>query len=105
MTLEVRVDRAADAVYVRLAEGDVDRTIEINDEVLVDLDQFGMAVGIELLRIAAPIPVADLTQRCHVRSETVHTLGLISESLKAFTFTQGTDGGASSAAARQPAVA
>jgi len=51
-------DPDADALYVRVADGDRARTVEINDVTYVDVDANGRPVGIEVLypRLAAREP-------------------------------------------------
>ena len=50
----VEYDPEADAAYVRLANGKaVDRTVEFDDDVQVDLDADGNIVGIEILHFSS----------------------------------------------------
>jgi uncharacterized protein YuzE len=42
-------DSEADALYIRLADGQRDRTVEFDDSHYVDLDAAGNAIGIEIL--------------------------------------------------------
>src|SRR4051794_37531544 len=42
-------DSEADALYIRLADGQRDRTVEYDDSHYVDLDAAGNAIGIEIL--------------------------------------------------------
>ncbi len=51
MPIEVEHDAEAGAFYVYLARRPVARTERVNDCVLVDLDERGEAVGIEVLRL------------------------------------------------------
>ena len=54
MVLEV--DQLAEAAYVRFSDADVARTVAFNDEINIDLDEFGVVVGIEVLTLGAEIP-------------------------------------------------
>jgi uncharacterized protein YuzE len=47
--VDIRYSTEAEAFYVTLSEGDIDRTVHISDDVLVDLEADGTVVGLELL--------------------------------------------------------
>lgn len=47
----VEVDHDAEAAYIALSAAPVARTVEVSPEVLVDLDQAGAVVGVELLTL------------------------------------------------------
>ncbi len=49
MPITAQYDREADALYVRLADGDRVRAIEIDDATYVDVDADDRPIGIELL--------------------------------------------------------
>ena len=44
------VDPKSDAAYLRIRDREVDKTIELNDEIKVDYDKDGNVVGLEILR-------------------------------------------------------
>ncbi|MEI6620280.1 MAG: DUF2283 domain-containing protein [Actinomycetes bacterium] len=92
MSVTIEVDTVLRCAYIRLSNEDVVRTIEVNDCVQVDLDRFGVAVGIEVLDDHAPLPFEQLT-KFHVRSEAIELLRLIRPDVGTFiTFTSGHDG-------------
>ncbi|WP_048191334.1 DUF2283 domain-containing protein [Pyrolobus fumarii] len=45
----VEYDREADAAYIRLGEGRVAETMEVEPGVLLDLDDEGRVIGVEVL--------------------------------------------------------
>lgn len=45
----IDVDKSVNAAYVALSTGPVARTLEVSESVLMDLDECGDVVGIELL--------------------------------------------------------
>ncbi len=47
--MTIKYDKIADAVYMQLAEGKVFKTMEINDRLIIDLDEAGNTLGIEIL--------------------------------------------------------
>ncbi len=49
MPITAEYDREADALYVRLREGDRLRAVEIDDRTYVDVDAEGRALGVEVL--------------------------------------------------------
>lgn len=63
----LEVDTVAEAAYFLVTDRGtkVAKTIEFNDEILVDLDDFGMVVGVEVLTLQTEVPVAQLAQRFH----------------------------------------
>lgn len=55
--VRLEIDHTAGAAYVTLSDAEVVSTVEVTDEVCIDLDAFGVAVGIEILNLAAQIPM------------------------------------------------
>jgi uncharacterized protein YuzE len=51
-TMRVRVDHAADAVYINLTDRPIDDSEEVVDGIVVDYDDEGRIVGIEILDAA-----------------------------------------------------
>jgi uncharacterized protein YuzE len=49
MPITAEYDREADALYVRLFDGDRGRAVEVDDSTYVDVDAANRAVGIEFL--------------------------------------------------------
>lgn len=94
-TIQIVIDQTADIAYVRLSGHAVVSTCQLNDEVLVDLDQHNIAVGIEVLRADAELPFDELTGRFHVHSDVVDLLRLLRPSVDGFarmTVSAGHDG-------------
>lgn len=90
--IRVEVDHGADAAYIALSDQPVVETVEIAEHVVVDLDEYRMVVGIEVLRLAAEIPFRELDTRFHVRSELVELLRTVQPSISGFlSVTHGTD--------------
>lgn len=101
----LELDLDADAAYIRLSHEAVAQTVEVNDEVVVDLDRNGVVVGIETLRVSAPIPFTELETRFHVHSDVIGALRLVRPSPQTFLeFRTGSDGVSSSplATLREP---
>jgi len=82
--ISVAVDLQANAAYIKLSEETVVRTEPLDNSVLVDLDANDVVVGIETLRIDAPIPFADLGTRFHVHSDVIEALKRIRPNPSAF---------------------
>lgn len=103
MTVVIELDRELDAAYVRLTEGPVVRTIEYSESVLVDLDQFDVVVGVEVLDVRQPLPFDELTRRFHVREEVVALLRQIQPSVSTFidNVSQGSGGTTPPSTAKQ----
>ena len=58
--MRVRFDEQADALYLRLDDSPVAESEEVRPGVVLDLDQRGEIVGIEILRVAERLPTAEL---------------------------------------------
>ena len=82
--VQIRVDRDADAAYIRLSNERVARTIEVNEDVLVDLDANGIAVGVEMLSLDAQIPFTKLKKHVHLHSEVIDHVRRIRPSINDF---------------------
>ncbi|MFC0314468.1 DUF2283 domain-containing protein [Gordonia phosphorivorans] len=67
----VEVDRTAGAAYVTIhGDREVHRTAQLNDSIFVDLDQFNVVLGIEVLDLQIQkFPIADLCKNFHVSTE------------------------------------
>lgn len=75
--VKVEVDQDADAAYIRLSECPVHRTVEVNDMVFVDLDEFNVAIGIEVLGLGTRLPLDEIVRNYHVRSEVCDVIYLL----------------------------
>ncbi len=47
--MKINYDKIADAIYLSVKSGKIQKTIKINDRLLVDVDKKGNALGIEML--------------------------------------------------------
>ena len=77
----IDVDFTANAAYLRLHEGTVARTEEVSAGVMVDLDDMGVVLGVEVLDLGVFIPYSDLVHKFHVRTEEVRYLETIRPSV------------------------
>jgi len=58
--MKLEYDRRADAIYIRLKEAEVATTRELEDNLIVDLDEQGRLVGIELLFVSDYLSQEDI---------------------------------------------
>ena len=58
--MRVNVDPAADALYIRLTETDIQDSEEVRPGVILDFDANGEVVGIEMLHISSRMRPEDL---------------------------------------------
>ncbi|MET7287579.1 DUF2283 domain-containing protein [Streptomyces sp. NPDC005573] len=75
--IQVEIDPAAALAYVELGNGEVARTVQFTDEVMIDLDPYGMVLGIELLSLSADLDAdlrARLASEYHVPSQVLDVL-------------------------------
>ncbi len=58
--MRIEYDREVDALYVRLQEKYVDRTLEIEEGLNIDLDENGKLIGLEVLDATERYSLADI---------------------------------------------
>lgn len=58
--MKLEYDRRADAIYIRLKEAEVATTRELQDNLIVDLDEHGRLLGIELLFVSDYLAPEDI---------------------------------------------
>ncbi len=76
MVMRFEIDTDVNALYVQFNEGEVDRTVEVNESMFIDLDEHGNTLGFEFLdandfiafigrhggKIGIPAQVNDVTE-------------------------------------------
>jgi uncharacterized protein YuzE len=91
-TISVSVDITADCAYIRLSDQPVVRSVSVTDAVVVDIDQYNMVVGIEVLELGAELPFQQLVDRFHVHSDVIEILRRVRPSVSGFlTLTQSSE--------------
>ncbi len=58
--MKIEYDREVDALYIRLQEKYVARTLEIEEGLNLDLDEDGKLIGLEVLDATERYPLADI---------------------------------------------
>ncbi|MCX5803850.1 MAG: DUF2283 domain-containing protein [Proteobacteria bacterium] len=58
--MRIEYDREVDALYVRLQEKYVDRTVEIEEGLNIDLDENGKLIGLEVLDATERYSLTDI---------------------------------------------
>jgi len=58
--MKIEYDNEIDALYIRLQEKHVDRTLEIEEGLNIDLDASGKMIGLEVLDAAERYSLADI---------------------------------------------
>ena len=58
--MKIEYDRDVDALYVRLQEKHVNRTIEIEEGLYLDLDEEGKLIGLEVLDATLRYSLSDI---------------------------------------------
>lgn len=59
--MRLKVDKQADALYLRLDDADVVETVEVAPGVVLDYNRAAEVVGIEMLHLSARLPDLDLS--------------------------------------------
>lgn len=92
-TIKITVDTELDVAYIRLSSNKVARTVELTDDVMVDVDALGVVIGVEVLALDAVIPFTRLHEELHVHSDVIEILRQIQPSVAAsMRLTQGSEG-------------
>lgn len=87
MSYEISADLASDVAYIRLSKDKVFSTVAVTDNVNLDLDEFGIIIGIECLELDAEIPFNVLSNQFHLHSKDVEMVKRLLPSLtKSFLF-------------------
>ena len=60
--MEINYDKEADAMYIEFRKGDFSKNKKIDDFTVVDFDEKGNLLGIELLDASKRIPQKSLSQ-------------------------------------------
>jgi uncharacterized protein YuzE len=58
--MKLKVDEQADALYLSLSDGPADRSEEVSPGIIVDYDEEGRVVGIEMLYLSKRAPEHNL---------------------------------------------
>lgn len=70
-------DVDANAGYIYFSHKTVATTETLTDSVLVDLDEFGIVVGIEVLNLSAEIPLEELERKYHLHSNVQYSFNTL----------------------------
>ena len=60
--MEISYDKKADAMYIEFKKGEFAKNKKIDDFTIIDLDQKGNMLDIELLEISKRIPIKSLSE-------------------------------------------
>jgi len=60
--MEIDYDPQADAIYIRLRQGEVDDTLTAGKYVYVDVDEQGVPLGLEILFAGRLLATEDMTR-------------------------------------------
>lgn len=96
-SINVEIDHDADAAYIRLSDESVARSVDVGDDVVVDLDEMNVVVGIEMLDLDADIPYSTLVTDYHVHSDVTDLLRRLRPSISGFLSLQSMGEGATTA--------
>lgn len=83
-SITVEIDHEADAAYIRLSTEPIVRSVDVGEEVVVDLDEMNVVVGIEMLALDADIPYGTLVTEYHVHSEVTDLLRQLRPSISGY---------------------
>ena len=84
MSIELTIDQFANSAYIRLLNKQVKVSKMIKDDIVIDLDEMNLVIGIEILDLEAEIPFTELVSEYHVHSTTVDLLRKLRPSISGF---------------------
>ena len=84
MNIELTIDQSANSAYIRLLNKPIKASKVVNDDIIIDLDDMNLVIGIEILDLEAEIPFAELVKDFHVHSSTVELLRKLRPSISGF---------------------
>ena len=58
--MEISYDKEADALYIQIKKGKFASNKKIDEETVIDLDENGKLIGLEILSASKRIPVKEL---------------------------------------------
>ena len=58
--MKLHFDESADALYLRLDDSTIVESEEVQPGIVLDFDERGEVVGIEILRVQERVPLSDL---------------------------------------------
>lgn len=59
--IEINLDLKADALYIKFQEGKFAKNKKIDEETIIDLDEKGNILGIEMLNVTKRFPLKNLS--------------------------------------------
>ncbi len=80
----LEIDPNVGAAYIQLNDHEVARTVEVTMDVMVDLDELDVVVGVEILNLFAEIPIGQLIRDYHIHTDVVSMLQRIRPSVSGF---------------------
>lgn len=80
MPITAEYDREADALYVRLRDGERLRAVEVDDTTYIDVDADGRALGIEVLYPSMGVHLTEVVTRFSLQHQLPEILTTISAS-------------------------
>lgn len=66
MRIQITKDRNFEAAYIELSSREVDHSIELNADTIVDFDELDCVVGVEILALSRLPKLDDLARLAHV---------------------------------------
>ncbi len=57
--MQIKLDTAADALYIKIKKGKVEKTLNKEDSFLIDLDKKGKVLGFEILNYSKTVPKSE----------------------------------------------
>jgi uncharacterized protein YuzE len=58
--MRMHYSQDADAIYIRLKENDIYNTDEVTEDIIMDFDNKGNVIGIEILSVSEKVDVREL---------------------------------------------
>lgn len=89
MSASISVDAALGVAYVQLSEGRVTRSVESENGIVLDLNEFDVIIGVEIPDLSVAYSTADVKSIAHLNSADEERLAACLQALNRTRFTSG----------------
>lgn len=89
MSTSISVDAALGVAYIQLSEGEVARSVESANGMVLDLDEFDVIVGVEIPDLSVVYSMTDVKGVAHLNSADEERLAACLQALNRMRLTSG----------------
>lgn len=87
MSTKISIDATVGVAYIQLSKNEIAKSVETEKGIVLDLDEFDVIVGIEILDLASPGSISDIKTAAHLNSADENRLRIQLQSLSRMRLT------------------